>query len=156
MTPTERRASSSLAALFGLRLLGLFLMLPVFALSLVMGPLRAKKIGFGGLFALTGLLALAGVLAVAFWVPPEPPRESPPVGQAGSVVAVLKNPALLRLDVGVFVLHAVQLAMWVAIPALLVTAGLDKGQHWQIFLPVAVVSFLVMWVTLFPLKKGAI
>ena len=27
---------------------------------------------------------------------------------------------LLRLDVGVFVLHAVQLAMWVAIPALLV------------------------------------
>ena len=31
---------------------------------------------------------------------------------------------LLRVDLGVFVLHAVQLAMWMALPAMLVAAGL--------------------------------
>lgn len=126
----------------------------VFALSLVMGPLLVNLIGFKGLFTLTGLLALAAIAAVVYWVPPEPPKLiGHSVGQIGSVIEVLKNPALLRLDLGVFVLHAVQLAMWVAIPALLVEAGLGKAQHWQIYLPVALVSFLVMWVTLFPLEK---
>ncbi len=33
MTPTERRASASLAGIFALRMLGLFLVLPVFALE---------------------------------------------------------------------------------------------------------------------------
>jgi len=33
MTPAERRASMSLAAIFALRMLGLFLVLPVFALE---------------------------------------------------------------------------------------------------------------------------
>ena len=126
----------------------------VFALSLVAGPLLTSLIGFGGLFALTGVLALAGIAAVMVWVPPEPPKQlDQPVGRLGSVLDVLKNPALLRLDLGVFVLHAVQLAMWVAIPALLVEAGLDKAQHWQMYLPVAAASFLVLWVTLFPFEK---
>ena len=101
----------------------------VFGLSLVMGPLLTDLIGFGGLFTLTGLLALAGIVAVIYWVPPEPPKATEqPVGHVYSLVEVLKNPALLRLDVGVFVLHAVQLAMWVAIPGLLVTAGLGKAK----------------------------
>ncbi len=126
----------------------------VFALSLVMGPLLVNLIGFGGLFTLTGLLALAAIAAVVYWVPPEPPKLlDQSQGQVGSVLEVLKNPALLRLDLGVFVLHAVQLAMWVTIPALLVAAGLGKSQHWQIYLPVALASFVVMWVTLFPLEK---
>ena len=33
MTPLERRASASLASIFALRMLGLFLVLPVFALE---------------------------------------------------------------------------------------------------------------------------
>ena len=52
-----------------------------------------------------------------------------------------------------FVLHAVQLAMWMAIPALLVDAGLDKTLHWQVYLPAVLGSLLVMGLTLFPLEK---
>jgi MFS family permease len=123
----------------------------MFALSLVVAPLLASYIGLHGLFALTGALALAGIAVVVWWVPPEPvehvnrPR--------GSVLEVLKDPALLRLDVGVFILHAVQLAMWVAIPALLVGAGLDKARHWQVYLPAVLASFVVMGVVLFPLER---
>jgi len=118
----------------------------VFALSLVLGPLLTSVIGFKGLFALTALLALAGIAVVMYWVPTEPVKHAEK--RSGGLAEVLKDASLLRLDFGVFVLHAVQLAMWVAIPALLVSAGLDKAQHWQIYLPVVLASFLVMWVTL--------
>jgi MFS family permease len=66
---------------------------------------------------------------------------------------VLSHPALLRLNLGVFVLHAVQLAMWIAVPALLVQAGLPKAQHWWVYLPAVLASFVVMGMTLFPLEK---
>jgi predicted MFS family arabinose efflux permease len=44
----------------------------------------------------------------------------------------------------VFVLHAVQLAMWVAVPTLLVQAGLPKDRHWQVYLPAVLGSFVLM------------
>ena len=123
----------------------------MFALSLVIAPLLAGIIGLHGIFALTGSLALAGIAVVLWWVPAESPLHADRPG--GSVLEVLRDPALLRLNFGVFVLHAVQLAMWMAIPALLVGAGLDKTLHWQIYLPAVLASFVVMGVTLFPLEK---
>lgn len=123
----------------------------MFALSLVIAPLLASYIGLHGLFALTGALALGGIAVVIWWVPPEPVEHAN--RPRGSVLEVLKDPALLRLDFGVFILHAVQLAMWVAIPALLVGAGLDKASHWQVYLPAVLASFLVMGVVLFPLER---
>ena len=50
-------------------------------------------------------------------------------------------------------LHAVQLAMWVALPAMLVQAGLPKDHHWWVYLPAVLGSFFVMGATLFPLEK---
>ena len=44
----------------------------------------------------------------------------------------------------VFVLHAVQLAMWVAIPAFLVQAGLPSPDHWHVYLPAVIGSFVLM------------
>ena len=114
----------------------------MFALSLVAAPPLAAVIGLGGLFAITGALALACIAVVLWWTPPAPlQRTNVPRGRLADV---LRHPALLRLDVGVFVLHAVQLAMWVAVPALLVEAGLDKDRHWQAYLPTVLASFVVM------------
>jgi MFS family permease len=126
----------------------------MFALSLLLAPLLAGVIGLHGIFALTGALALCGMAVVVWWVPAEPPRAAKPAaGSRGNLREVLANPGLLRLDFGVFVLHAVQLAMWVAIPALLVSAGLPQAQHWQIYLPAVLASFGVMALALFPLEK---
>ncbi len=123
----------------------------MFALSLVAAPVLVARIGLGGLFAVTGALALACIAIVIWWTPPEPVvhKNAP----RGNLSEVLTHPGLLRLDVGVFVLHAVQLAMWVAIPALLVQAGLDKADHWHVYLPAVLASFLVMGFTLFPLER---
>ena len=123
----------------------------MFALSLVIAPMLVGHIGLHGIFALTGSLALAGIAVVLWWAPPEPLQHAS--RPRGRIMEVLNEPALLRLDFGVFVLHAVQLAMWMAIPALLVGAGLDKTLHWQIYLPAVVASLVVMGVTLFPLEK---
>ncbi|QKO23522.1 MFS transporter [Rhodoferax sp. BAB1] len=123
----------------------------MFALSLVLAPLLVTYIGLAGLFALTGSLALAGVAVVIWWVPAEPlQHKNQPRGKLSEV---LRHAGLLRLDAGVFILHAVQLAMWVAIPALLVQAGLPPAQHWWVYLPAVLASFFVMGATLFPLER---
>ncbi len=123
----------------------------MFALSLVVAPLLAEQIGLPGLFALTGVLALACIAVVLKVTPPEPAQsqERP----RGSLMLVLRQPALLRLDLGVFVLHAVQLAMWVAIPVLLVEAGLARAEHWKVYTPTVLASFVVMRGTLYPLER---
>jgi MFS family permease len=123
----------------------------MFALSVVLAPMLASHIGLHGLFAVTGLLALAAIASVIWWVPPEPAVQAD--RPRGRMADVLTNAALLRLDFGVFMLHAVQLAMWVAVPALLVGAGLDKASHWEVYLPAVLASFVVMGLTLFPLEK---
>ncbi|EGI75364.1 MFS transporter [Hylemonella gracilis] len=135
----------------------------MFALSLVLAPVLTAWIGLGGLFWFTALLALGGVAVVIWVVPPEVPavpqgaqaREgaAAPVSLRAGLREVLRHPGLLRLDAGVFLLHAVQLAMWMAVPALLVRAGLVAAHHWWVYLPAVLASFFVMMATLFPLEK---
>lgn len=114
----------------------------MFAVALVAAPVLTAAFGLSGLFALTCLLALAGVAVMLWWVPPESGalRQAP----RGRLAEVWAHPDLLRLNLGVFVLHTVQLSMWVAVPAMLVQAGLDKDHHWQVYLPAVVLSFAAM------------
>ena len=122
----------------------------MFALSLVVSPVIAAHIGLSGLFVLTAVLALLGTAVVVWGVPAEPVVHKD--AARGGLRQVLSSPALLRLNIGVFVLHAVQLAMWVAIPAFLVQAGLAKNDHWQIYLPAVLGSFVLMG-GVFPLER---
>ena len=116
----------------------------MFALSLVLAPILAQQIGLSGLFVLTGVLVIVCMAVVAWVVPPEPPLTSAPGGRLNGLKDVLVHADLLRLDLGAFILHAVQLAMWVAIPAMLVQAGLGKAAHWQVYLPAVLLSFVFM------------
>ncbi|MGE0313146.1 MAG: MFS transporter [Lautropia sp.] len=54
-------------------------------------------------------------------------------------------PDLLRLDFGVFCLHLVQMALFVVVPGRLVAhAGLPLAEHWKVYLPVVLLSFVLM------------
>ena len=124
----------------------------MFALALVISPLLVVHIGLSGLFLLTCGLALAGVAVVLWVVPPEPVVHHD--GPRGSLRDVLRHADLLRLNGGVFVLHTVQMAMWVAVPAMLVQAGLPKAEHWQVYLPAVVLSFVAMGALFSMERKG--
>ena len=113
-----------------------------FAASLMLAPPLAARVGLPGLFAITGVLALAAIAAVLWITPAEPlVHADRPRGRMGDV---LFHPSLWRLDVGVFVLHAVQMAMWVAVPSLLIQAGLPAPSHWEVYLPAVLLSFVLM------------
>jgi len=127
----------------------------MFALSLVIAPLLAGWVGLPGIFGMTCTLALLGIAVVLWVAPPEPRVHRPSDMQQvrGGLAEVLRHAGLLRLNLGVFVLHAVQLAMWMAVPAMLVQAGLAKADHWQVYLPAVVASLLVMGGVLFPMER---
>jgi MFS family permease len=113
-----------------------------FALSLVVAPALYRWIGMAGLFVIVGALSIAAIWVVAALVPDAPPQPRPVPGVAGLAEAL--GPELLRLDAGIFVLHMVQMAMFVVVPTLLVDAGLPLAEHWKLYLPVVLASFAVM------------
>ena len=124
----------------------------MFALSLVLGPLLSGWGGLSAIFGVTLLLAVCGVAIVRWWTPPEPAL--PEAGQTKhSLWGLLVHPDLIRLNFGVFALYAVQLASWVAIPALLIQAGVASADHGWVYLPAVLLSFVVMGVTLFPMER---
>ena len=124
----------------------------MFALSLVLSPWLVGWIGLPGLFFLTAVLALGGMAVVRWSVPDEPYALA--LSDRSGLAEVVRDSGLMRLNFGVFILHAVQLAMWVAIPAMLVQAGLDKHDHWQIYLPAVLASFVVMGVVFAMERRG--
>ena len=114
----------------------------MFSLALVLSPLLAGWVGLSGIFWITLALTLAGIAAVLWVVPPEPVQHT--AMPRGRFADLLAYPELLRLNVGVFVLHTVPMAMWVAVPTLLVQAGLVKTAHWQVYLPAVLLSFAAL------------
>ncbi len=93
-----------------------------FAIAMVVGPVITGMFGLSGLFLATGGMALIGVLIVAYVVPKASGalmhRESGVAKQAlGGDVA---SSDLLRLDLGIFVLHAMLMSSFVALPLALV------------------------------------
>ena len=113
-----------------------------FALSFVAAPFLQEGIGVPGIFAMTGLLALGAMAVVAWAVPPVrgPERESRQIRFA----AVLRDPELARLNVGIFVLHAVLMALFVVVPHALVNAGLPARSHWWVYLATVGAGFVLM------------
>jgi MFS family permease len=115
----------------------------MFALSLVGAPVLYRWIGMEGLFALTGVLSLVAMWVVRTQVP-EPPAHASAPAKAPGVAARLLEPDLLRLNAGIFILHILLYAMFVVVPTMLVQDGLALPQHWKVYLPVVLASFVAM------------
>jgi MFS family permease len=118
-----------------------------FMLALVAGPILATFIGVAGIFWLMVGLAFVGIAITEFAVP-KPPRLS--VHRDAETVpaligSVLRNGELLRLNFGIFTLHAMLTASFLVVPGLL-RETLDIANHsdWMVYLPVLVVSVAVM------------
>lgn len=117
-----------------------------FTLAMVVGPLLASWFGLSGLFMLTAVLSvLAMVLLVTLVPTPKQSVQSRDTRAfASQLKDVLKHKQILRLSFGIFVLHAVLVACFVAVPLALANTGLAQADHWQVYLPVMLVAFAFM------------
>jgi len=113
-----------------------------FALSLVAGPLLQQAIGVRGIFALTGALALAGIALVL-----RLPNVGAPSGRSARLTGlaqIVADAQLLRLNYGIFALHAVLMALFMQVPFTLRDAGLAAGSQWKVYLPVLALAAAVV------------
>ena len=118
-----------------------------FMVALVAGPILAGAIGVSGIFWLMVGLALVGIVITLFVVP-RPQylrvhRDTETV--SGMLGSVLKSEELLRLDFGIFTLHAMLTASFLVVPSLLhARLNVDSRSQWQVYLPVLLLSVAVM------------
>ena len=137
---TEQNRTKAMAAVGGS--IGL-----AFAVSMVAGPVLANAWGLSGVFWVTASLAVIGILVVVSLVPT--PAIRVPNAEAQAVPemfnSLLRNAELLRLNLGIGVLHFVQMASWVAVPVILEQSlSIDRSQHWLFYLLTMGLSFIAM------------
>ena len=117
-----------------------------FILSIMLGPVLMTSVGLSGIFIFIALLGLAGLLLVLFLVPDPPAIE---LNRDVSVVVgelrrLLKHPQLLRLDIGILVLHFLITATFVCVPLGFVERSIAPEDHWQVYLVACVLSLFIV------------
>jgi len=111
LVPEERRgrAMASVGASIGL----------AFGVAMVVGPILFNAFSLSGVFTASGVLALVAIV-ILWWVVPKPKRDvfHNDVRSTG-FTDVVTSPELLRAALGVFVLHAALMAMFLSLPVLI-------------------------------------
>ena len=118
-----------------------------FVAALVMAPMINAIIGLSGIFWLTAVLGGVGIIVLIFWVP----TPTKLIFHKGSettprqIKKVLIQPELMRLNVGIFALHAMLTSLFLVMPVILIDyIGIMPRHQWVIYLPVMIISFLLM------------
>lgn len=114
-----------------------------FAVSLVLSPVLVGEFGLSGLFWSISLLGFVCLLIASFVVPAVARNEAPIIQARPR--DVLGHTDLLRLNFGVFCLHFILMALFIVAPGLLADLGdYDAANLWKVYLPVILLSFVLM------------
>ncbi len=117
-----------------------------FAVAMIIGPIISEWAGLSGIFWVTSALAFIGILLILFVVPQPPKLHSHRDAGIiqGYLAPAIKDPTLLRMNIGVFILHMIMTANFSVLPLIFKDhLGFSKADHWQIYLPVFTLSFLL-------------
>ena len=118
-----------------------------FMVSMIMGPVLAANVGISGIFWITAVLALLSIVIILFITPNPHQQKFHRDAQLslGDISKVLANRELLRLDLGIFVLHMVLAATFVLFPLILRDQlEIEVLQHWKTYLSVFIISIMIM------------
>lgn len=116
-----------------------------FSLAMLLGPLLNPWLHVNGIFWLAAGLGVFAIFILHQWVP-DPTTTSwhaDAEPERHSFFAVLKLPELARLNISIFMLHAVFTASFVVIPISLQShAGLNENHQWMLYLPILLLAFI--------------
>ena len=119
-----------------------------FALSVVIATPLYHALGMPGIFWMMAILGCISLWVALQFVPTASvPVLSAPNGVRGhlnQLKKVFQNPELVRLNIGVLILHTSQVALFLVIPRLLDEVGLPIADHWLVYLSVLVASLIIM------------
>jgi predicted MFS family arabinose efflux permease len=117
-----------------------------FGVAVTLGPIIANLIGVQGIFWVTAGLAVLAIVAIVTVVPDPPKSKKHRDAEVmpEQMADALKNPDLLRLNYGIFVLHLLLTATFVVVPLLMRNAGLVAAEHWKVYLGVMVGAIIIM------------
>ncbi|VAW90575.1 Inner membrane transport protein YajR [hydrothermal vent metagenome] len=118
-----------------------------FAVAIIMGPVLHSWFGVSGIFWTTAGLAVLAIAIIGLVVPtPVTTRfHRDTEVEFNWLGRVARHPQLLRLDLGVFVLHFVMTATMFALPVIWVkTHHFDVANHWWVYLPVMALSLVLV------------
>ena len=116
-----------------------------FAIAFVLGPVLANALGLSGLFAATAIMGVMAIFIALKFVPRAAiARRQLPLRYREQLLALWRHRDLSRLNMGIFTLHLVMTACFVAIPPLLVDAGLPVAKHGWLYLPVMLLAFIAL------------
>lgn len=116
-----------------------------FVLALILGPLLGAGLGLSGLFWLTSALGLVAMVLAARVPAPRVQARPLPLSRSERLRRVLLNGDLVRLNVGILVLHLIMTCTFVVLPLMLTeNLGLALASHSVLYLAVLLVSFVGM------------
>ena len=118
-----------------------------FALAMVAGPAIKPLLGLPGLFWMTGVMAILGIGVLLYYVPTPAQvrfhRDTEAV--PAQFARILRDGQLLRLNVGILILHLMMTATFVVLPlALRDYAGFAADEHWKVYLFVLSLALVFM------------
>jgi len=110
--------------------------------AMVLGPILNGFIGVPGLFGLTAVLGVVGII-ILLWIVPNPKElhfHHDTEAEPALFGSILRDGQLMRLNLGIFILHMVLTASFIAIPFMLLDSGLAANDHWMLYLPVLMLA----------------
>lgn len=115
-----------------------------FTIALITGPIINNWLHLSGIFWVTAGLGAVGILLLI--TVPKPPQLlfHQETKKATQFKSIIKNRELLRLDLGIFCLHAILTAMFIAVPILLThLIQLSEIKQVLLYLVVLIAAFFI-------------
>lgn len=116
-----------------------------FSAAMFIGPVLTQWLPVNSLFFLAAAFGLMGILVLTIYVPH--PAHTHWHGDTepefNSFIKLLFHAELAKLNIGIFILHAIFTASFVVIPINLSHMGFSSQEQWEVYLPALLTAFIL-------------
>ena len=115
-----------------------------FMLAMVIGPVVNAWEGLHGIFWLTTALACLGIVMLVTAIPGVSRRKQSKAAPLAQIKTILSMRELLRLDFGIFSLHAILTMLFISLPLVMAEQTSLIHREWVLYLLVLLISFMAL------------